>query len=127
MDDRHAQSLQNQALQALSQLGAWIWQQHETLLPDDLSTVTREQAQRYSAYLEWYTTVETALRALEVAAPSLGEFGEFGEFGDEGLAGGAERRVGLPSFDDAESRGEAVAVAVAEAEAAPVAEPEVEV
>src|SRR6185436_12711223 len=73
MDDMHAQSLQAQAIEALSNLRAWIWAQHATLLPDDVSTVTREQAERYSAYLEWYTTVETALQALEVAAPPFAE------------------------------------------------------
>ena len=60
-------------MEALAQLRAWIWTQHATLLPDDVSTVTREQAARYAAHLDWYTTVDTALQALEVAAPPFGE------------------------------------------------------
>jgi hypothetical protein len=73
MDDMQAQRLQEQAIEALAQLRAWIWNQHATLLPDDVSTITREQAARYAAHLDWYTTVDTALQALEVAAPSFGE------------------------------------------------------
>ncbi|MEO8180233.1 MAG: hypothetical protein ABI895_15465 [Deltaproteobacteria bacterium] len=73
MDDMHAQGLQEQAIEALAQLRAWIWTQHATLLPDDVSTITREQAARYAAHLDWYTTVDTALQALERAAPSFSE------------------------------------------------------
>jgi hypothetical protein len=73
MDDRQAQSLQKQAIEALSLLRAWIWTRQETLLPDDLSGVTREQAARYAAYLEWDTTVDIAMQALTAAAPTFGD------------------------------------------------------
>src|SRR6185503_16255241 len=70
MDDKHAQRLKKRALGALSDLRAWLWQQHARLLPDDVSRVSREQATLYSAYLDWYSRLEEALTALEAAAPA---------------------------------------------------------
>jgi len=71
MDDKRAQSLQKRAIDALSELQEWIWAQHSLLLPDDVSAVTHERAQLYSAYLEWYSGVEEALKTLASAAGTL--------------------------------------------------------
>jgi hypothetical protein len=64
MFDSRAAQLQKQALEALSDLRVWIWGRHAALLPDDLAAITREEAERYAAYLDWYSRVEEVLLAL---------------------------------------------------------------
>ena len=64
MFDSRAAQLQKQALDALSDLRTWIWGRHGAMLPDDLASITREEAERYAAYLDWYSRVEEVLLAL---------------------------------------------------------------
>ena len=68
MFDSRAARLQQQAMEALSDLRTWIWGQHAALLPDDLASITREQAERFAAYLDWYSRVEEVILALAAAA-----------------------------------------------------------
>jgi hypothetical protein len=49
-DEQHAQLLQRHAVEALSEVRAWVWAHHSQLLPS-VGSVTREQAQGYAAYL----------------------------------------------------------------------------
>jgi hypothetical protein len=64
MFDSRAEELQQQAVEALSDLRAWIWQRHAALLPDDLAAIRREEAERYAAVLDWYSRIEESLLAL---------------------------------------------------------------
>lgn len=68
MFDSRAAQLQQQAIEALSDLRTWIWGRHGALLPDDLASITREEAERYAAYLDWYSRVEEVLLALAASA-----------------------------------------------------------
>lgn len=68
MFDTRAARLQQQAIEALSDLRAWIWGRHGLLLPDDLASITREEAERYSAYLDWFSRVEEVLIGLAASA-----------------------------------------------------------
>ncbi|MEY2935848.1 MAG: hypothetical protein RL033_6597 [Pseudomonadota bacterium] len=67
MFDSRARELQQQAVEALSDLRAWIWQRHAALLPDDLAAITRGEAERYAAVLDWYSRIEDSLLALAAA------------------------------------------------------------
>ncbi|MEY4547238.1 MAG: hypothetical protein RL685_3433 [Pseudomonadota bacterium] len=67
MFDARARELQQQAVEALSDLRAWIWQRHAALLPDDLAAITRAEAERYAAVLDWYSRIEESLLALAAA------------------------------------------------------------
>ncbi|HEU4576782.1 MAG TPA: hypothetical protein VFS67_00910 [Polyangiaceae bacterium] len=69
MDDPHAQRLQRLAIEALSNLRSWLWEQHGALLPDDVAAISREQAQRYAACLQWYSAIEEVLHTLHSAGP----------------------------------------------------------
>lgn len=68
MFDSRAAQLQQQATEALSDLRTWIWGRHGALLPDDLAGITRAEAERYSAYLDWFSRVEEVLLALTASA-----------------------------------------------------------
>jgi hypothetical protein len=70
MFDSRAAQLQQQAIEALSDLRTWIWGRHAELLPDDLAGIGREDAERYAAYLDWYSRVEEVMLAL-VASGAL--------------------------------------------------------
>jgi hypothetical protein len=69
MDDSHAQRLQRLAIEALSSLRSWLWEQHGALLPHDMAGISREQAQRYAACLQWYSAIEEVLHKLHTAGP----------------------------------------------------------
>lgn len=69
MDDQHAQRLQRLAIEALSNLRSWLWEQHGALLPDDLAAIPRDEARRYAAYLQWYSAIEDVLHTLQSAGP----------------------------------------------------------
>lgn len=70
MDDPHAQRLQRLAIEALTHLRSWLWEQHGALLPDDVAAVSREEAQRYAACLSWYSAIEDVLHTLHSAGPA---------------------------------------------------------
>lgn len=72
MDDLHAQRLQRLAIEALSNLRSWLWEQHGALLPDDVGAISREGARRYAACLQWYSAIEEALQTLHAAGPVPG-------------------------------------------------------
>jgi hypothetical protein len=69
MNDQHAQRLQRLAIEALSNLRSWLWEQHGALLPDDVAAISREKAQRYAACLQWYSAIEDVLHTLHSAGP----------------------------------------------------------
>jgi len=69
MDDQHAQRLQRLAIEALSNLRSWLWEQHGALLPDDVADISRELAQRYEGCLRWFSAIEEALTILHAAGP----------------------------------------------------------
>ena len=69
MDDQHAQRLQRLAIEALSNLRSWLWEQHGALLPDDMAAISREEAQRYEACLHWFAAIEDVLHTLQSAGP----------------------------------------------------------
>ena len=69
MDDQHAQRLQRLAIEALSNLRSWLWEQHGALLPDDVAAISRAHAQRYAACLQWYAAIEDVLQTLHSAGP----------------------------------------------------------
>ena len=64
MDDQHAQRLQRLAIEALSNLRSWLWEQHGALLPDDMAAISPEEAQRYEACLHWFAAIEDVLHTL---------------------------------------------------------------
>jgi hypothetical protein len=72
MYDQHAQRLQRLALEALGNLRSWLWEQHGALLPDDVAAISRDEAQRYAACLQWYSAIEDVLRTLQSAGPVPG-------------------------------------------------------
>jgi hypothetical protein len=69
MDDPHAQRLQRLAIEALSNLRSWLWEQHGALLPDNLAAISPAQAQRYAGCLQWYSAIEGVLHTLQSAGP----------------------------------------------------------
>jgi hypothetical protein len=72
MDDQHAQRLQRLAIEALSNLRSWLWEQHGALLPDDVAAISRGQAQRFAACLQWYSAIEDVLHTLQSVGPVPG-------------------------------------------------------
>jgi len=65
-NEEDAQLLQRHAIEALSEVRAWVWAHHARQLPDS-ATVTREQAESYAAYLEWFSRIDAAIRTLDPA------------------------------------------------------------
>lgn len=68
MFDARAALLHEHAIEALSDLRTWIWGRHAELLPEDLASISRADAERYAAYLDWYSRVEEVLLALAASA-----------------------------------------------------------
>ena len=69
MDDLHAQRLQRLAIEALTSLRSWLWEQHGALLPDDVAAISRVEARRYEGCLHWYAAIDEALATLHAAGP----------------------------------------------------------
>jgi hypothetical protein len=69
MDDQYAQRLQRLAIEALSNLRSWLWEQHGALLPNDVSAISRQEARGYAACLQWYSAIEDVLHTLQSAGP----------------------------------------------------------
>lgn len=73
MFDSRAAQLQQQAVEALSDLRTWIWGRHGEMLPEDLASITRAEAERYAAYLDWFSLVEEVMLALVASAAQATE------------------------------------------------------
>jgi hypothetical protein len=60
-NEEDAQCLQRHALEALTEVKAWVWAHHQ-LPPGPI--VTADEATRHAAYLEWFSRLEAALDTL---------------------------------------------------------------
>lgn len=103
MFDSRAARLLDQALEALSDLRTWIWGHHSALLPDDLGSITREEAERYASYLDWYSRVEEVILALAASSAQATEASSTAAAAAEpapGELGRAQLAAGLAPVED---------------------------